>query len=303
MRDFPLSILGLFCLFGACAFEQDEQYFPQTEGGYCLVLDETEQASLLKILPDDELLFAYESQLGVAAGGLSDMDIWEAELALAEPSESRVRTLSLPSETALQSYSTTPYQVHLLALGRRRIFGYDSLANQLLWLDKSDGRAVTLPLEGKIDFIGYLEPFFYLVNDSNRFLIWHEATLSQVEDATLAEPIIYVIEHPVLNRFFPITRQDGIQTLYAWDFGPRVLINQGPKVYRKWLVSPYRRQRLGTEWLPVVEIRGDRITSPRIEPVEDYAVDFLQSQLYYYHSDSLWRRDLQTEETRFLGPF
>lgn len=287
----------------ACAFEQDEDFHPQVEGGYWLVLDEDESPSLLKVLPDDELRLGYEEQLSIAAGNLSDMDVWEDELAIAEAEASRIRTFSLPSETQLQSYTLSPFQPHLIALGRYRIFAYDSVASQLLWLDKSNGRQNSLLLDGKTDLLGYLEPFFYLVRDSNRLLIWHEATLSQVEDTLLPEPIIFIIEHSILNRLMPITQQNGAQTLYNWDFGPRVLISEGPKVYQKRMISPYRRQQFGSEWVELIEQRGNGISSQGIQPVEDFTTDFFRSQLYYHFADSLWRYDLQTDQGQFLGAF
>ncbi|MEL6845255.1 MAG: hypothetical protein AAFP02_18775, partial [Bacteroidota bacterium] len=209
----------------------------------------------------------------------------------------------LPSENQLQSYEISPIRPHLVVLGRSRLLAYDSVASQLLWLDKTDGRQVSLTLDGRTDLLGYLEPFFYLVSDSNRLLIWHETTLSEVEDTILADPIVFIIEHPVLNRLFPITQQNGVQTLYSWDFGPRELISEGPKVYRKRMVSPYRRQQFGSEWLELIEQRGNGISSQGIQPVEDFTADFFRSQLYYHHADSLWRYDLQTEQRQFLGPF
>ncbi|MEL6844644.1 MAG: hypothetical protein AAFP02_15645, partial [Bacteroidota bacterium] len=89
MRQGFACMLGIICLLMACSFEEDEAYLPQLEGGYWLALDENDAPSLLKVLPNDQMLMDYEGQLGIEIGALSDMDVWEDQLAIAEAEESR----------------------------------------------------------------------------------------------------------------------------------------------------------------------------------------------------------------------
>lgn len=303
-RLLPIILFGLSLSFGSCEFDNDVQYIPTPIAAYWLIEDEQNNAlSLLKILPDDALIWNYETSLGFAANEISDLDLWINELGLATASEQKILTFGLPDENLLTTYNTAPISPHFLALGETRLAAVDTSARKIIWINRKDGTVITDTLSGQVEGLHYMRPYFYLLEDSIRLKVWEENTLSLVENTVFPSPIDEILRRELLNRLLFISVEGAEKIRYSWDFGPQVLALTGPVIYNKIEYSPYRRQDTGREWLGSIELRGDALPRPGIQPVEDFSTDFFSAQLYYQDRDSLWRVDLPTKVERFLAPF
>jgi len=254
-------------------------------------------------LPNDELLWQYETNLNTVAGAVSDLDLWADELGVAIPAEQKILTFGLPNESLTHTYSLAPFTPHLLALGETRIATVDTSTQEILWINRKDESQIIDTLAGKVDRLYYMEPYFFLLEDSVRLKVWEEQSLSLVEDTLMPHPVSEVSQWLLLNRILFISQFGGENLQYNWDFGPQVVITDGPKVYNKLAYSPYRRQETGQEWLVAIELRGNLIPRPGILPVTDFAANFMNAQLYFHDRDSLWRTDLPTNVSSFLSPF
>ncbi len=297
------SLIGLL-LFGGCEFDNDVEFIPEPIAAYFLVADnQSKEPTILKVLPDDELIWQYESSLNLALGSASDMDLLEDELGVAIPGEQQVLAFGLPDESLKKTYALAPFTPHLLALGTRRIAAVDTNAREILWINREDGSEIRDSLSGKVERLYYMEPYFFLLEDSVRLKVWEEQTLSQVEDTELPQAVSEVVKWELLNRIRFICQSGGENRLYTWDFGPQLIIENGPVIFNKVEYSPYRRQDTGREWVGAIELRGNLLPRPGIVPVTDFATQFMSSQLYYHDRDSLWRVDIPTNESNFLSTF
>ncbi|MFK7925389.1 MAG: hypothetical protein AB8H47_25765 [Bacteroidia bacterium] len=303
-RLLSIILFGMSLSFGSCEFDNDVQYIPEPIAAYWLIEDEQDSAlSLLKILADDALLWNYETSLGFTANEISDMDLWGNELALGNANEQKILTFGLPDEELLATNNTSPLNPHFLALGETRLAAVDTSAHKIIWINREDGSMITDTLEGRVEGLHYMTPYFFLLEDSIRLKVWEENTLSLVENTLFPAPVDEIIRRELISRIQFISVEGAVNTLYSWDFGPQVLEVIGPVAFNKIEHSPYRRQETGREWLVSVELRGDALPRPGIKPVENYSTDFFSAQLYYQDRDSLWGVDLPTQVERFLAPF
>ncbi|MEL7532209.1 MAG: hypothetical protein AAFN10_12910 [Bacteroidota bacterium] len=298
-----ISLIGSL-LFGGCEFDNDVEFIPEPIAAYFLLVDDQSNSqSILKVLPTDELFWEYEANLNIAADSVSDLDLWEDELGVAIASEQKVLTFGLPNESLSNTYELAPFHPHLLALGASRIAMVDTNSQEILWINRKDGREIRDTLSGRVERLYYMEPYFFLLEDSVRLKVWEEQSLSLVENSALPQPVSEIIKWELLNRIQFVSESGGDKTLYSWDFGPQVIIENGPVIFNKVEYSPYRRQATGREWVGSIELREDLLPRPGIIPVTDFATQFMNSQLYYHDRDSLWRVDIPTNESNFLSPF
>lgn len=289
---------------GGCVFDDDVQYIPEPIAGYWMLQDEQDQSlSILKVLTDDELVWDYETRLAINAGMATDLDLLDDELVISIASEQKILTFGLPDETLLNTYTVSPINPHLVAIGKQRIAAVDTSSATIIWINRNDGSIIEDSLGGVVEQLYYMEPYFFLLEDSLLLKVWEENTLSQVEETIVPSEVSSVMKFERLNRIQLISEKGGEYKLYSWDFGPQVLAFNGVKIYNKIAYTPYRRQETGREWTEDIELRGDFIPSLGLAPAEDFTTQFLTSQLYYHHTDSLWRVDMPSRARRFLTTF
>ncbi|MEM6346972.1 MAG: hypothetical protein AAF927_23995 [Bacteroidota bacterium] len=296
-------LLALWPL-ASCEFDNDVAFIPEPIAAYFLVADnQSAEQTILKILPTDELIWQYETNLNLATASVSDIALWGEELGIAIASEQRILAFGLPNESLTNTYQLATFSPHLLAWGASRLATIDTNRREILWINREDGREVRDTLTGKVEHLFYMEPYFYLLEDSVRLKVWEEQSLSLVENTLLPHPVSEVIKWELFNRIQFISQFGGENLLYNWDFGPQVIVENGPVIFNKLEHSPYRRQETGREWVGTLELRGNLLPRPGIVPVTDFATQFITAQLYYHDRDSLWRVDIPSNQSAFLSSF
>jgi hypothetical protein len=294
---------SLILLLTGCVFDDDQPFIPDTQAVYLLVENRELGTQSLWKGKDQSFASHYETQLAYEQGEVNGIAGRNRSLWLASHKQKQIRELALPQETTVRSYDTDPLQPDKILVGEANILVVDQAQERLGLLSMKDETLDTMDMRGRASHLLYQAPYFYVITDSVKMRVYYEENLRLVDEVDFDEPVVDLFFAPNQVTVRALTNGPGGPEFYAWSPSNRVLNMRAKVPYRKLRYSPYLRQETGREWLAPVSLRQNRFFPTRLEPVEDFVMDFQRGELYYHAQDSLFFSDLETAQKTFMQTF
>ncbi|RMG60475.1 MAG: hypothetical protein D6722_20860 [Bacteroidetes bacterium] len=287
-------------LFLGCSFDQDLALAPRTVGAYLLATDSL-GASVLLAYEDGTFVPDRAADLGL--GRIYSLDSRDGRLWLG--GEEQVRAFGWEAERlqAEASLDCAPLRPDYLCAGDRYLLIADTSKGEIGFVSQRDGGLHRRRLSAAPGRPVYRSGKFFLPVGARQVQVWQEVALTAVDSVTLQRPVVDLQIEP---RTVLWVHTRGDSGLYAapLDFNTHTLTAPETPVSGDTLLrSPYLWRTYGYELLGRVSLLDGRLRPSNQGGVAAVAADFLEGDLYFVQSDSLWRYRLRNREAHRLGAF
>ncbi|MEO0469459.1 MAG: hypothetical protein AAF206_07565 [Bacteroidota bacterium] len=293
-------IIGL-CSLVACEFDGDLRYQVRTQRGF--FWSQADDGSRgIWVWQAGNLMPQAEAAWGVAAEDVLSIDGREGELWIGLQNPNEAWQLDPLTDEVLQRIPLGDFQPHFLSIGESTLLLGDSSRQQIAFYDRSSESLVVDTIPGIPGQMAYRSQKYFVQTGPQQLTIYIESAFAPISEISLSHPIVdLVLDNGVQTIAITRTGDDFFQS--AINYNTNRLQDEFSVRYRKLRPTPFDHQIYGREYLQNIQLNGQRLFPGDLQPVEDFEIDFFESQLFLIRNDSLIQRSLLSEEERYLQDF
>ena len=299
----------LICMmFAGCArgWDDDSQYAIRTRAVFFTSpAQSTVGLSLIRYADGIVTRDWNETAAGIRTVDLSDVDMRDNALWLANTTGRSVHQINPEDGTQLQFIAGLPIMPHYIAVGRDQLMAADTVEDRIVFVRLRNGKVTEANVDGKPGICMYQNGRFFLRVDATQIHIYDEKAMTPRAKLEVSKPVIE-LQTDRYNTIRLFCKEDSAYYFAsisgnADDFieinGADVFWNAA---FRKIRYTPYFDPRFGTEYLQDLRLRDSIVETAQGQAftnrAENFEVDFFEGQLFYTDAGMLYRFDLNSME-------
>lgn len=286
-------ILRLACIpllfFSACGWDDDTEFFPQTQAAFLLVQDLKTNSNKLALVQNQIITDNWQPE-GIANLQVSDIAGNGNTLWISDAQAQRILKVNPESQAVIERVNLDDFRPHFLTEGDEVLLISDTIVKQIAFWNKKKGDFYRIQLDQKPGRSVYKSKKFYLQTDCCGISIWQEDAMATINNISLQRAVVDMTTDNSINIWVYTKAEELYQANV--DFNSNTLLQAETAVnFSKKRFTPFLRQDLGKEWLFDISLQDSVLNQFDFTPVSDFEVDFLDGRLYYIQNDSLWQHD------------
>ncbi len=290
----------LLCM--ACSFDGDLEYIPRTQAAYFLIQDTFSGPKSILSIQKGRMISSWQEQIGLSTFDLGDMSGNERSFWVSDVARREVLEIDLSNQLVKNRFVVKGLSPHLICIGERQMLISDTSQYKIGFMELKSGALLIRAVDALPGFATYRSQKFFLVSDGNQIDIYHEKALAKLNTITLSQKIDDIqLDNGFYTYIYGYATRGGFEGRI--DYSTNALSAEVvEKNFLKSRLSPYKRQNYGREWV-LNQLLDERRTIKTINNIQDYEVDFFESNLYYRKDDSLFVYNYIDQSQKKMGAF
>lgn len=292
------------CMFLACRFDGDTDYYPITQKAFLLGEDLGTHRPEILLIKDNTFVPAWEQNWSELNGSLSDMAGEDNLLWLSSGEGKRILEIDAEAEQISRLLDTPDVSPHHICVGKDYLFLSDTTQEQIAFVNKRTESVITLATDSMPREAHYVAPYFFVGIGKQTVAIYHENALTEIARLNLGEDLLR-LEYDHVQSLLCLSQAHPDSQVYRHDIDINTLQISlvQPLRFGDIRYSPYITALYGKERIFQVRLKESELIPSVFDTVSSFEMDFFESQYYYISRDSLYSYQISSRVHKNFGPY